>query len=131
MPDGDELEAHLDLVDAGPSLHGVRHWVADHLTALPGELVEDVVLVVHELVCNAFDHAEGPRDLILRRDGAVLRVEVTDGSPKDLPVPGRSRLRETRGRGLLLVARISRGWGVELRRGRKTTWAEVDLPVRT
>lgn len=70
------------------------------------DFVMDVALVATELVSNAYDHAEGPRNIRLSRD-SLVRVEVDDGSPQREVVVGRSTLGDTRGRGLTIVENIS------------------------
>jgi hypothetical protein len=53
----------------------VRAWGLDHL-------LDDAELVVSELVTNAVAHAGPPIVLRLARAGAVLTIEVSDGSPE-------------------------------------------------
>jgi two-component sensor histidine kinase len=115
----------LDL-DESPSIAGVRRWVADALVGLPEDDVDDCLLVVTELVANAHDHGLAPRGLRLTWSSGpcVLRVEVDDSSPEQ-PVLGRSRISETRGRGLVIVDRLSVAWGVVGHAHHKTVWAEM------
>ena len=95
---------------------------------LPEAVVQDAVLVLHELVANGVDHARTPMRLAARvRDGSV-RVTVRDGSV----VPGREQPYGTaarRGRGLQIVATVARCWGVRRNRAGKTTWAEIGPPT--
>jgi len=83
----------------------LRHW---GLWAMR----EAVTLVVSELVTNAVEHGQGkPVGLRVVRRAQELRVEVTDGNP----APARLRtaeMEEENGRGLLLVAALSKEWGV-------------------
>ena len=118
-------EAHLDLGNGEIVLSAVREWVSQVLGALPPDLLDDVLLLANELVSNMIDHAKGPRSLSVRQSSDRLRVEATDGSPHATPVVGRSRLSESRGRGLVIVNACSTSWGVEVAHGRKTVWAEV------
>ncbi|MYT22580.1 ATP-binding protein [Streptomyces sp. SID7760] len=96
------------------------------------EAAEDVLLLVSELVGNACLHAVGPRELVLRRGAARLRIEVGDGSPEH---PRRRRTAATGlpgGHGLLILERLTLSWGSDPRadgRTGKTVWAEVALPL--
>jgi anti-sigma regulatory factor (Ser/Thr protein kinase) len=122
----------LDLDAPLPQLGLVRRWVGEVLAGLDEDDLDDCVLVVNELVSNAFDHADGPRHVQLRWSpgpGAV-RVEVDDGSPDGL-VLGRSRLGGNRGRGLIIVERLSKNWGVDVREVGKTVWAELSCSAAT
>jgi anti-sigma regulatory factor (Ser/Thr protein kinase) len=89
--------------------------------------IEDVALVVSELVTNAVVHGDGDITLnVVVAEGAIL-VEVEDREPE---LPGRldPRVDAESGRGLLLVSRIAREWGVRPAAGRgKVVWA--DLPA--
>ncbi|MFP5021879.1 ATP-binding protein [Pseudonocardia phyllosphaerae] len=91
---------------------------------LPEPVVEDAVLVLHELVANGVDHAGTPMIVTARVRGDAVRLAVHDGST----VPGETRPhdpRAHRGRGLQLVGTISRRWGIYRHRTGKTTWAEL------
>ncbi|MFI6350526.1 ATP-binding protein [Streptomyces sp. NPDC050560] len=88
---------------------------------------EDVLLVVSELVTNACLHAEGPEEMVLRRDRKVLRVEVRDRgagqpSPRTPHQAGRPG-----GHGMFIVQRLCLDWGVVRLPGvsGKTVWAEL------
>ena len=102
------------------------------LAPLLGEtLVDDAVLVLHELVANGIDNAGTPMLLTARVRGGSGRLTVRDGSP----VPGRERPLDPsapRGRGLQIVGSVARDWGVRRHRRGQTTWAELgpaDAPV--
>lgn len=79
-----------------------------------------------ELLANAALHASGAQELILHATPAVLRIEVLDASPL-IPRP-RSPHHPglPGGHGLHIVERLSDRWGVAIRGGGKTVWAEVD-----
>ena len=87
-------------------------------------------LVVTELVANAVEHGRGRRIWIrVEADRERLLVEVENRCWTTLPrrrlnVPDRPS-----GRGLALVAALSRRWGVvREKRGRTRVWAEI--PIR-
>ncbi|MFF0306152.1 ATP-binding protein [Streptosporangium sp. NPDC004379] len=130
-------EAYLK-TDPSSAAHArarIAEWIgADH------PAYENVRLAASELVTNAVVHARpaGPYDLVLlvlARAGDLLRVEVTDpgGVPWDPRVPRAVPDDQERGRGLAIVAELSRGhWGVRGHgtRGR-TVWCALDArPAR-
>ncbi|WP_328361352.1 ATP-binding protein [Streptomyces sp. NBC_00445] len=106
----------------------VRDLLAHDETPLSDERLDEVLLVVSELVTNAYRYGTEPDDSLLV---AVLttsdrvRVEVHD------PRRQRPRLRNesgerSRGRGLHIVDAIAARWDVDDRPCGKAVWAEVD-----
>lgn len=114
------------LPEETPDLAAVRAWVGALLRDLPEDTRLDVLLVCTELASNAYEHAQGPRVVRVQRHTDFVRVEVDDHTPADLPQLGQSRLGDSRGRGLILIAQISRCWGTREFTGGKTIWAEID-----
>ncbi|MFI5615109.1 ATP-binding protein [Amycolatopsis sp. NPDC051903] len=110
------------------TVRAMRTWVTEHLDGLGDEHRDDVLLVATELLANAHDHGGGPRHLQLWHSlrPCTVRVEVADCNLVQ-PTMGESRLPGPRGRGLLLVDRLSVTWGVlpEIERERKTVWAQI------
>ncbi|CCK32132.1 hypothetical protein BN159_7753 [Streptomyces davaonensis JCM 4913] len=92
-----------------------------------GELAENIVLAVSELVTNAVEHGTGDVGLRVRYDDDELRIEVTDGNPTpaELRAVGAEAVS---GRGLFLVAVLARKWGVS--KDGKTTWCVFRVPGR-
>ncbi|WP_406859211.1 ATP-binding protein [Streptomyces sp. HUAS MG47] len=95
-----------------------------------GERADDVLLLVSEVVTNACLHAGGPEELVLRRRGGVLRVEVADaspepprrGAPRPASLPG--------GHGVMVLDLLAGRWGAQPRpdgRG-KVVWLEIAGP---
>ncbi|MFG2476334.1 SpoIIE family protein phosphatase [Streptomyces fagopyri] len=82
-------------------------------------------LIVGELVTDAVRHSTGPIGLRLVQH-EVLTCEVFDNDAFP-PHPRRARTAEEDGRGLLMVARLSRRWGRRLIPEGKIVWAEQDL----
>ncbi|MFJ5780176.1 SpoIIE family protein phosphatase [Streptomyces sp. NPDC093094] len=82
-------------------------------------------LVVSELVTNAVRYAGGPVGLRLIRDD-VLFCEVTDPSNTQ-PRMRRARTTDEGGRGLFLIAQLSRRWGSRYGPSGKTIWVEQEL----
>lgn len=90
-----------------------------------GSMPDDVVLVVSELAANAVRHACSDFEVALRQVEGAVAVEVTDTSP-DLPRAATPGSRAGGGRGLLIIDRLARSWGVRPGPcGGKTVWAEV------
>jgi anti-sigma regulatory factor (Ser/Thr protein kinase) len=121
----------LDLRQFAPALlTRIREWLAGRLAGLSRNSVANVVLAADELVTNAYEHGDGPRALCVHRsdEPCVVRLEVVDSNHRPVTV-GHSRfgLAAYRGRGLVLVERLSRAWGVDTPAGRngKIVWAEI------
>jgi anti-sigma regulatory factor (Ser/Thr protein kinase) len=106
----------------------VREWVRDRLADLGRAARDDAILVVTELLANAYDHGNGPGLLVLARydEPSVVLVGLEDNRADAYPVV----LAEgygCRGRGMLLVDRIAERWGVNSDAGRptKSVWARL------
>ncbi|MFD9003062.1 SpoIIE family protein phosphatase [Streptomyces sp. NPDC059582] len=89
-------------------------------------LEDSTKLIVSELVTNAVRHSTGPISLRLKRH-QVLTCEVSDTDASS-PRPRRARTVDENGRGLALVAQMSRRWGTRSAPVGKVVWAEQDLP---
>ncbi|MGW7691842.1 SpoIIE family protein phosphatase [Streptomyces asiaticus] len=90
------------------------------------DLMTTTELIVSELVTNAIRHGTGPIRLrLIRHD--VLICEVTDTSNTS-PRLRHARTTDEGGRGLFLVAQLTRRWGTRYTEGGKLIWAEQDLP---
>ncbi|KUJ69183.1 protein phosphatase [Streptomyces albus subsp. albus] len=90
------------------------------------ELGMTTELVVSELVTNAIRHATGPIRLRLIRQAALI-CEVSDGSSTS-PRLRHARTTDEGGRGLFLVAQLTRRWGTRYTTTGKLIWAEQELP---
>lgn len=115
----------LDVSGAGRrGLAAARHWAGERLAAL-GEVDRiDALMVVGELLENAYVHAGGARELRLHQadDPCEVTVAVADvgtGEPR-MRVPDRRG-----GRGLLLVDRLCRAWGVSRHDDGKLVWGRI------
>jgi anti-sigma regulatory factor (Ser/Thr protein kinase) len=95
------------------------------------ELQQIAELVVSELVDNVVRHAGTAAALTVQRGPGGLQIGVRDtGSPDGFTRSGGSA-QGGRGRGLDLIARLSRNWGVQRHPIGKTIWAEIaDPPAR-
>ncbi|MFF6880359.1 SpoIIE family protein phosphatase [Streptomyces sp. NPDC012474] len=83
-------------------------------------------LVVSELVTNAIRYGEPPIRLRLIRDASLI-CEVSDAS-NTAPHLRRARAFDEGGRGLLLVAQLTQGWGTRHTGNGKTIWCAQALP---
>jgi anti-sigma regulatory factor (Ser/Thr protein kinase) len=91
------------------------------------ELAGDGELVVSELVANAVRASVPgwtPVGLRLTAGGGRVLVEVQDRSP-ERPRPRLAQYPDEGGRGLRVVAGVSRRWGYYFADGWKTVWAEL------
>jgi anti-sigma regulatory factor (Ser/Thr protein kinase) len=83
-------------------------------------------IVVSELVTNAIRHAAGPITLRLILEDSTLICEVSDHS-NTFPRLRRAHTYDEGGRGLLLVAQLSRRWGTRSTTDGKIIWADRDV----
>lgn len=94
-------------------------------------LLEPVGLVVSELVANAVRHGRPPVDLLLRRSGRSIRVEIHDEAPVPLLRPVEASPEAESGRGLAIVEEVADDAGLEQIPGDgKVAWAQFDQPER-
>jgi anti-sigma regulatory factor (Ser/Thr protein kinase) len=91
-------------------------------------LCDDARLIVSELVSNAVRHAGTDIDLTIRALEHGVRMEVSDGSTKDVQ-PRTATFLDEGGRGLQLVDALASHHGVRMRAGGKTVWVELDTPA--
>jgi integral membrane sensor domain MASE1 len=96
--------------------------------ALPPQVDDQLVLVSCELVTNAVLHAGTRFTLSLELHPDRVRVSVRDRS-STLPSLRQGQPDSLTGRGLNLVAGVSRGWGVDPSWAGKVVWAEIGLPA--
>ncbi|MGW8951918.1 SpoIIE family protein phosphatase [Streptomyces sp. NPDC055709] len=89
-------------------------------------LATTVEMVVSELVTNAIHYGDGPIRLRLIQH-QVLTCEVSDSNTSH-PRPRHPDIIDENGRGLFLVAQLSRRWGSRSATDGKVVWAEQDLP---
>ena len=128
------MTSHRITVELPPGLDApayARAIVAEHGVGLAPELVADAVLCVSEVVTNAVQYGRPAITLCLDTARGGLGVEVTDrGVPFDVdaiePVDDVS----PNGRGLHIVAALSRAWGVRPGEASddgpgKTVWFEL------
>ena len=114
-----------------------RRLVSDLIAAnVYDSAVCDVALVISELLSNALRHAAplpGSKIRVAWRfDADSVRVSVSDGGAPTVPELGEPTHGATGGRGLRIVAKLSRRWGTSADDEGTTVWAEVLVrPVPT
>ena len=97
---------------------------------LAADLLERAELLASELVTNALLHARTDVRLRLALRGDRLHLGVHDGGSRLLRLVGGDPDAEA-GRGLLLVERLARAWGVyRPPEGGKVVWCVLALEVR-
>jgi anti-sigma regulatory factor (Ser/Thr protein kinase) len=101
----------------------VRQLLADGDSAAD---VDTASLLVTEIVTNAVLHARTPVTVTVEGSSDLVRVEVHDGSPLHPRIHAFSATSAT-GRGLRLLDKLARRWGVEpdADSGGKVVWFEV------
>ncbi|MEY9933073.1 serine phosphatase RsbU (regulator of sigma subunit) [Catenulispora sp. GP43] len=118
-------KAALDLDPDPMAARAARRFVTATLTDWDLEhLTDDVLSVVTELVTNATQHAATTSQLALRSHPGRLMVEVADADGR-IPRPAVTQHMDERHRGLLIVAQLSRRWGVRPTEHGKIVWAEM------
>ncbi|WP_409469764.1 ATP-binding protein [Streptomyces sp. HC307] len=118
------------------SVSRARSLLRDQVTTwkLPDGVTETAVLLLSELMTNAYRHAKvSPGREIWARctlEADRLRISVTDANDT-LPTPRHASPDDESGRGLTLVAALSDEWGVGPRPGGigKTIWFELWTPT--
>ena len=117
--------AVFEAIDDGAQLSRVRAFVAEELEALGrAQLIDDAVLVASELASNALLHAGGIAGVSVTERGEAMRIEVHDRT-RVPPVMARQSVEAMTGRGLRLVASLSKDWGAEPTDGGKVVWADL------
>src|SRR4051794_12371614 len=123
MGDG-QVGAAMELRREASAPGAARAFVRDHWSEQVGAEVLDVVdLCVSELVTNAIDHAEPPYQLRVSEPGGTMRIELEDATV-DPPIVRSQHALQARGRGMFLIEKLSRAWGVLPSAHGKTVWAE-------
>ncbi|MFD5544885.1 SpoIIE family protein phosphatase, partial [Streptomyces sp. NPDC127079] len=120
--------ASWELPDEPAAVPTARRLVSGQLREWGLEpLVPRTELIVSELVTNAIRHGAGPSRLRLIRHH-VLTCEVFD-SHTGHPRTRRLGELDDHGRGLRLVAQLSRRWGSRPSADGKVVWTEQNLPA--
>ncbi|MFJ4922054.1 ATP-binding protein [Streptomyces sp. NPDC088725] len=139
---GPSFEVTWHLPGGPHSASLARALLREQLTSwhIEGEVADNAELLTSELVTNASRHAHVPADrrigIRLARQGALLRLEVSDADSTPPPWPREASPDDEHGRGLAIVDTLAHRWGCDPRLHGigKAVWAELviqDPPGRT
>ncbi|MEV0233769.1 ATP-binding protein [Nonomuraea sp. NPDC050786] len=105
------LQYAWPLRDDARTVGQARAIIRDELSELSlcPDLVDDAVLMVSELITNAFLYGDGPYELALHIDAREIMCVVVDSGPL-LPQQSPPDVGAEHGRGLRIVARLSEGF---------------------
>jgi serine phosphatase RsbU (regulator of sigma subunit)/anti-sigma regulatory factor (Ser/Thr protein kinase) len=119
------VEGGLEVGDKPDAVPRARRFVADAMSEVPcPALRADAELVVSELVTNAILHGAAPVALRVAPRPGGIRIEVRDAA-RTAPVRALVNADAMTGRGIALVERLARRWGVEPVARGKVVWAEI------
>lgn len=95
----------------------------------PDGAIADAAAIASELVTNAITAGSSEIELFLALNESSVRIEITDDAAGSV-VARDAAPEDPNGRGLMVVAALSRAWGVHFDNGSKQVWAEVEIPPR-
>ena len=101
-----------------------RALVRERVPSAPA--IGDLLLCVSEVVTNAVLHGRSRPRLTMAIAGPSVRVEVYDADPT-MPTRQSPTAETPTGRGLLLLDRLTSGWGAERAGSGKVVWFTIDL----
>jgi hypothetical protein len=117
--------------DHGEPAGSLRHSARATLTSwLTSDDLDDAMVVISELVQNVTQHTAGGGELVLIVEPGAVVIEVGDYSPV-LPKVQPPDAQRLGGRGLLLVAGVTRAWGAAATTQGKVVWARLASPAGT
>lgn len=95
----------------------------------PEGVIADAILVLSELLSNAIRHGRplpgGQVEVSWTLRGGTLEIAVTDSGGPTRPEPSLPPPSAVGGRGLSIVERLSRRWGVRVAGEGVTVWAQL------
>lgn len=132
--DGHRMGSEAMRVCLPPELGSIgfaRTLVREAAQGMESEVVEDAVLLTSELVTNAIQHGGSRIELVTDTDHEQLVVAVYDDGDAFRSEGGERALpgvTATSGRGLRMVHRVARSWGVDTDDDAhgKTVWFRLD-----
>lgn len=131
VSDSDVAGAHFHAATA--SVRMARRMASETVAGWHLDDLHDAVeLCTGELAANAVLHGRTSFDVVLRREGDTVRIDVIDRRPEEvpaqIPLTGTAaditRMAST-GRGLQLVAGTADRWGFTTTEDDKSVWAEI------
>jgi anti-sigma regulatory factor (Ser/Thr protein kinase) len=119
------VHATRRFVDAELGVREAREWSVGRTSewGIDGAWQPWVMLLVTELVTNAFRHAGSECSLGLSFRSGVLRIEAIDDSPV---VPQYKEPGELGGFGMRIIDALAERWGTVPGPHSKAVWLEVD-----
>lgn len=129
LPDAKPLpprEARAVFGCAPAEVRRARDFVASAVRSwrMPEMASSELALLTSELATNAVLHARTEFTVVVRYSGALIRVEVGDGS-RSAPQRRDAVEEDTSGRGLNLVETLATDWGVLETLNGKRVWFEM------
>lgn len=133
---------HIEFTAVPSAVRQARHWAAAQLAQSDPPptpvVIETAVLLVSELVTNAIraagldpDRERHPgRDqisLLIMRLPMAIRIEVHDSAGESMPRSADCSAESETGRGLTVIATLSRRWGWQPASAGKTVWCELSV----
>ena len=120
------MQLHIPLPE-GPEAASVARAKVRGIVAEWGlhRPVDDLMVIVSELVTNAFRYGKSPIVLHLTLEDGHIIVGVQDTEPDALPTPQEAQDHEPTGRGLRLISAMASHWGWEKAGTQKVVWAQV------
>jgi two-component sensor histidine kinase len=112
-----------------PRAPRVARRALEEVDGLDDEVRATAALLTSELVTNAVRHAclaAHERIEVTISVGSVLRVEVAEPGPGPIGIRPASGPKDEHGRGLVMVARLARRWGID-REQPGRVWFELAL----
>ncbi|MFG2640423.1 ATP-binding protein [Streptomyces sp. NPDC048370] len=103
----------------------LRDWFGGPVGGAREVIVEDALLLVSEVVTNAYTHGGRPYELRLDGSGGRLWVQVSDSSPVRPRPHGPHLASRSSGHGLYLLERLATAWGWLPRGEGKAVWFEI------
>lgn len=90
------------------------------------DILQDALLLGSEMVSNVIRHAGTPLTLSIEVHRGYLRLTVTDGALPFIATVGAGSDDSESGRGIGIIAAISRRWGFGTTPIGKSIWAELN-----
>ena len=127
----DALSRVLTVPPVPRAVRASREWVEQTLNRWRlAEATEAVTHLVSELVTNSIEHAEDGASVVvlLMYAAGMLRLEVRDRDPLNVPLLRNPSSEDPGGRGLVIVKALSDRWGVKISDTGKSVWCELAIP---